>query len=142
MNTPDMPTAPVDLDAPTSSGDRCNPTTSNDEKGTTSMPDTIDTAPAPGLTRVQVPDVADINLDGEICRTDILAIARSGAVSGELKRWIWDDGEVVYEANINGLPDSAGTAELVAYEMAQLRDLVTVGLHLMSEWARVTKGAR
>ena len=43
-----------------------------------------------------------------------MVTAWSGDVSGQLLRWVWDDGEVGYEARIDGLDENGGFSNAAA----------------------------
>jgi hypothetical protein len=86
------------------------------------------------VRRHDVPAVEDVEFNGEEGIKQILVSARCGEVTGNLIRWVWDDGEVVYETQVSGLPDAAGFADFAAAQPRTLMDLSSVCYALLREW--------
>lgn len=75
-----------------------------------------------GIFCHNVPAVEDIDpkdWDGEPAQHTMVTAVTNG-VRGELIRWAWKDGEVSYEARINGTEDHGGTCDVVAYGIDSL----------------------
>jgi len=91
----------------------------------------------PGLLVHEVPEPANVELDGDACAFHLVLTAYHGDVTGELWRWVADDGEVGYEVRIEGLDDSAGVADVVTYTPEQLGSLMAVCMDLRVEWCSI-----
>jgi hypothetical protein len=84
-----------------------------------------------GIFCHRVPAVEDIDpkdWDGELAQHTMVTAVADWApdVQGELIRWAWKDGEVSYEAQINGTEDPGGTCDVAAYSIDSLCALAKV----------------
>lgn len=61
----------------------------------------------------------------------------SGAVVGELIRWV-SNGEVGYEARINGVDNGDGICDLAAHTVTDLAAVAKVANDLRYEWESIT----
>lgn len=92
----------------------------------------------PGIWRHWAPRVEDLDLNGEEGVRHVLVTCHAGAVVGHLVRWVWDDGEAGYEAEINGLEDSGGTCDAIAFDVDSIACLAFVASSLRYEWQLIT----
>ncbi|CAN3126260.1 hypothetical protein ACNUDN_00080 [Mycobacterium sp. smrl_JER01] len=61
----------------------------------------------------------------------------NGHVVGELIRWV-SNGEVGYEARINGVDDSGGICDIAAHAVEDLAAIAKVANDLRYEWESIT----
>ena len=61
-------------------------------------------------------------------------------VVGQLMRWVSDDGEIGYEARIDGLEEAAGICEAVAFDVYSVGALACVANNLRYEWENIIDG--
>lgn len=95
--------------------------------------------PRPGVLRHTVSDAAATNFNGEESVLQTLVTVQHGGIIGDLVRYIWDDGGFVYEARINGLPETYGLADIACALPESLATLMQVCHDLSLEW-RILNG--
>jgi hypothetical protein len=86
-----------------------------------------------------VPPVEDIDastIDGVVFHT--MVTVNAGDVEGQLLRWIGADGEVVYEARIDGVEVHGGVCDVAAYGISSIACLARVANELRYEWEIIT----
>jgi hypothetical protein len=59
-------------------------------------------------------------LNGEVDVEHVIVTSGAGPVVGKLIRWVWADGEVGYEARIDGIEDSGGISDVAAFSVDSL----------------------
>jgi hypothetical protein len=90
-----------------------------------------------GIFRHYVPAVEDIHPEpGEVV-FHTMSTSVGGNVRGELVRCV-GEGEVLYEARIDGLEDHCGLSDVAAYSLASLSALAKVANDLRYELAEIT----
>jgi hypothetical protein len=87
-----------------------------------------------GVIRHEAPNPKSVDLRGEPGVFHTLVTVQHGDVHGELVRWVWSDGEIGYEARINGVEDSAGVCDVIVYDEASVNALMHVCMDLGYEW--------
>ena len=92
-----------------------------------------------GIFRHHVPAVEDITPEpGEVVfHTVSTSVADWAGVRGELVRCV-GEGEVSYEARIDGLEDHCGLSDVAAYSLDNLSALAKVANDLRYEWSAIT----
>jgi hypothetical protein len=92
-----------------------------------------------GIFRHYVPAVEDINPEpGEaVFHTVSTSVADWADVRGELVRCV-GEGEVSYEARIDGTEDHCGLSDVAAYSLDNLAALAKVANDLRYEWEQIT----
>jgi hypothetical protein len=88
----------------------------------------------PGIWRHYAPDIEDVDLDGEECVWHAIVTTGCGPVVGKLLRWVADDGEVGYEARIDGLEEHSGMCDLAAFSVDMIGAVACVANDLRYEW--------
>jgi hypothetical protein len=88
----------------------------------------------PGIWRHYAPDIEDVDLNGEEGVWHVTVTSGAGPVVGKLIRWVWADGEVGYEARIDGLEDAGGASDAAAFSVDSLSALECVLADLRYEW--------
>jgi hypothetical protein len=88
----------------------------------------------PGIWRHYAPDVLDVDLNGEECVWHVIVTSDAGPVVGKLLRWVADDGEVGYEARIDGLEEHSGMCDLAAFSVDMIAAVACVANNLRYEW--------
>jgi hypothetical protein len=86
-----------------------------------------------------MPPVEDIDpstIDGVVFHT--MVTVNAGDVEGQLLRWIGDDGEVGYEARIDGLEEQGGVCDVAAYSISSIACLARVANEIRYECEIVT----
>jgi hypothetical protein len=93
-----------------------------------------------GIFRHHVPAVEDIIPEpGEVVfHTVSTSVADWAGVPGELIRSVFDDGEIGYEARIDGLEDHYGLCDASATNLDNLAALAKVSNDLRYEWSAIT----
>jgi hypothetical protein len=66
------------------------------------------------------------------------SVAKWADVRGELIRSVADDGEIEYEARINGTEEHYGVSDVAAYSIDKLAALAKVANDLRYEWEQIT----
>jgi hypothetical protein len=90
-----------------------------------------------GIFRHHVPAVEDITPEpGEVVFHTV-STSVGGNVRGELVRCV-GEGEVSYEARIDGTEDHCGLSDVAAYSLANLSALAKVSNDLRYEWEQIT----
>ncbi|MCV7237705.1 hypothetical protein [Mycolicibacterium celeriflavum] len=92
----------------------------------------------PGIWRHFAPKPDYVAFEGEECIWHVMVTSDAGPVIGQLVRWVSSDGQVGYEARIDGLEDSAGTCDAVAFDVDSLACLAFVANSLRHEWEIIT----
>jgi hypothetical protein len=92
-----------------------------------------------GIFCHMVAAVEDVNLNGEEGVWQVMVTSVHGDVTGELLRWIWDDGEIGYEVRINGLEDDGGTCDAAAFSFDSMADLSQVANDLRYMWDAIIR---
>jgi hypothetical protein len=142
------------VDAP--SGDRCNPTIRSEQKGSAIMTQATDNeltngvngrwlgsrltstpTGTRGIFRHYAPHVDDINPEHGEAVFHTMSTSVGGNVRGELIRCV-AEGEVTYEARINGAEEHGGICDIAAYTLDDLWALSKVTNDLRYEWAQIT----
>jgi squalene cyclase len=92
-----------------------------------------------GIFRHYVPAVEDINPEpGEfVFHTVSTSVADWAGVHGELVRCV-GEGEVLYEARIDGTEDHCGLSDVAAYSLDTIAALAKVANDLRYEWEQIT----
>jgi hypothetical protein len=73
-------------------------------------------------------------LNGEECVWHATVTTGCGPVVGKLLRWVADDGEVGYEARIDGLEEHGGMCDLAAFSVDMVGAIACVANDLRYEW--------
>jgi hypothetical protein len=87
----------------------------------------------PGIWRHYAPDIEDVDLNGEEGVEHVIVTSGAGPVVGKLIRWVWN-GEVGYEARIDGVEDAGGVCDVAAFSCDSLSALECVLADLRYEW--------
>lgn len=92
-----------------------------------------------GIFRHYVPAVEDINPEpGEVVFHIVsTSVADWAGVRGELVRCV-GEGEVLYEARIDGTEDHCGLSDVAAYSLDNIAALAKVTNDLRYEWEQIT----
>lgn len=73
-------------------------------------------------------------MNGEECVWHATVTTGCGPVVGKLLRWVADDGEVGYEARIDGLEEHGGMCDLAAFSVDMVGAIACVANDLRYEW--------
>jgi hypothetical protein len=92
----------------------------------------------PGIWRHYTPDIEDVDLNGEEGVEHVISTSDAGPVVGKLIRWVWNDGEVGYEARIDGVEDSGGVSDIAAFSTDMIGAIACVANDLRYEWEILT----
>jgi hypothetical protein len=92
----------------------------------------------PGIWRHYAPGVEVVDLDGEECVWHVISTCGVGPVVGKLLRWVADDGEVGFEARIDGLEEHSGMCDVAAFSVDMIGAIACVANNLRYEWEHYT----
>ena len=90
------------------------------------------------IVRHFVPGVAEVDFGGEEGVFHVMVTAWDGDVVGQLIRWVWDDGDVGYEARIDGLDENGGFSDACALTVDKCGGIASVANELRYEWEIIT----
>jgi hypothetical protein len=88
----------------------------------------------PGIWRHYAPEIDDVDLNGEEGVEHVIVTSGAGPVVGKLIRWVWNGGEVGFEARIDGLEDHGGVSDAAAFSVDMMGALACVANNLRYEW--------
>ncbi len=81
-----------------------------------------------------MPHPENVELGGREGVFHVMVTVWRGAVIGQLVRWVWDDGEVGYEARFDGLDASGGLSNAAAATIGSCAALAYVAHEIRYEW--------